>query len=118
MENYVIRQVFVLVREIFLVFGGIFLPRLLGASLNYAFLGGRDGLFWAGWGLFFSYADSDRGKPRLPWHGYGRGTDWCGFFNFFGFWEKARIDGAFASIDTGLILDFAARYFAERDVFV
>ena len=53
LENYVIRQVFVLVREIFLVFGGIFLPRLLGASLNYAFLGGWDGLFWGGWALFF-----------------------------------------------------------------
>ncbi|MDE6235853.1 MAG: hypothetical protein K2M56_08905, partial [Muribaculaceae bacterium] len=51
------------------------------------------------------------------------GTDTDGarlvrIFLFFWILEKARIDGAFASIDTGLILDFAARYFAERDVFV
>ena len=80
-ENYVVRQVFVLAGVIFLIFrgrlGDFFWPRLLGASLNYAFLGGRDG-------LYFSYADTDRGKPRLPWHRYGRGTDSCGFFYLFG----------------------------------
>ena len=56
-ENYVVRQVFVLAGVIFLIFrgrlGDFFWPRLLGASLNYAFLGGRDGLFLGGWALFF-----------------------------------------------------------------
>ena len=55
-ENYVVRQVFVLAGVIFLIFrgrlGDFFWPRLLGASLNYAFLGGRDGLF-LGMGIDF-----------------------------------------------------------------
>ena len=45
LENYVIRQVFVLVGVIFLVFGGIFLAAPVRRFTELCFFGERDGLF-------------------------------------------------------------------------
>ena len=71
LENYVIRQVFGLVGAIFLVFGGrfgdFFWPRLLGASLNYAFLGDLEDRFEGFCGKKFG---RDRDWPR-PCMGLG-----------------------------------------------
>ena len=42
---------------------GIFRPRLLGASLNYAFFGGSDGLFLGRCGLIFSNGSGSGQAP-------------------------------------------------------
>ena len=68
LENYVVRQVFVLVGVIFWFFlGGFFWPRLLGASLNYAFWGDLEDRFEGFCGEKFG---RDRDWPR-PCMGLG-----------------------------------------------
>ena len=42
-----------LIRAYCFFVGDFFGPRLLGASLNYAYFGGRAGLFFIGWVLIF-----------------------------------------------------------------
>ena len=66
LENYVIRQVFVLVGVIFLVFGGIFLAAPVRRFTELCLSWGKGWAFLGGWALFFLTRIRIGASPDCP----------------------------------------------------